>query len=343
MPSAREIGVFPDSTKTGKHNSITDVPGVMVGHQTIRRDNLLTGVTAILPHAGDLFQEKVPAAVAVINGFGKSIGLMQVEELGQLESPILLTNTFSVGTCGNALIRMAVEKNPQIGRTTSTFSPLVCECNDGYLSDIQAQAVTEEDARLAIQNACDLTVTQGSVGAGTGMKCFGYKGGIGTASRVITLDEKPFHLGVLVNSNFGSPEQLILPAGWTTAASNAAQEPDKGSIIIVLATDLPVDYRQLRRVALRCGAGLARLGSCWGHGSGDIVVAFSTAQRLQHKQAKAVIETRMLHEERLDEIFRMAADATAEAVLNSMLFSSATVGRDYHRVPALGDVLRRTV
>jgi D-aminopeptidase len=312
----------------------------MVGHQTIRRDDLHTGVTAVMPHGGDLFQEKVPAAVEVINGFGKSVGLMQIEELGTLESPILLTNTFGVGTCANALIRRAIKSNPGIGRTTSTFNPVVLECNDGALSDIQAMAVTEADALAAIQNACDETVVQGSVGAGTGMRCFGYKGGIGTASRQVELDGKSHHLGILVNSNFGSAHQLILPHGWR-AKTGAKAEPEKGSIIIVLATDVPLDYRQLRRVGRRCGAGLARLGSVWGHGSGDIVLAFSTAYRLRHDEPRDTIPAQMLNEARMDSLFAAAADATAEAVLNSMLFSPAITGRGGQHAPSLAEVIRK--
>lgn len=341
MPSARELGLINDEASTGKQNSIVDVPGVMVGHQTIRRDDLLTGVTAILPHGGDLFQDKVAAAPAVINGFGKSVGLMQIEELGQLESPILLTNTFSVGTCSNALIRRAIRQNPEIGRTTSTFCPVVLECNDGFLSDIQAMAVTEDDALAAIQNACDANITQGSIGAGTGMRCFGYKGGIGSASRKIDLSGKPHHIGILVNSNFGAADHLILPCGWSTD-KRAAKEADKGSIIIVMATDIPMDFRQLRRVAYRCGAGLARLGSVWGHGSGDIVLAFSTATRFAHTEREDLLKYEMLNERRMDDLFRAAADATAEAVLNSMLYSPATTGRGGNKAMSLADVLRKT-
>lgn len=340
MPSARKIGLISNKSKTGPRNSITDVKDVLVGHQTIRRDDLLTGVTAILPHDGDLFREKVPAAVAVINGYGKSIGLMQIEELGQLESPILITNTFSVGTCGNALIRRAIKQNADIGRETSTFSPVVCECNDGHLSDIQALAVTEDDALAAIQNACDMTVVQGSVGAGTGMRCFGFKGGIGTASRAIEINGKTHHIGVLVCTNFGDRDQLMLPNGWTITEPPPEQK-DKGSIIIIMATDVPLDYRQLRRVSLRCGAGLARLGSIWGHGSGDIVVGFSTAQRIKHYEKRDVIDFQTLNEDRINKLFASAAECTTEAILNSMLFSEKTVGRDGNFSPALGDSLRQ--
>lgn len=339
MPLARELNLIPASQETGKLNSIVDVPGVMVGHQTIRRDDLLTGVTAILPHAGNMFTDKVTGAVDILNGFGKSVGLMQVDELGSIETPILLTNTFGVGTCANALIRRAIAANPEIARKTSTVNPIVCECNDGTLSDIQAMAVTEEDALAAIRNACDMTVLQGSVGAGTGMTCFGFKGGIGTSSRAIELDEKLYHLGVLVNSNFGSMNNLILPMG-RKISTPGPKSPDQGSIIIVLATDIPLDYRQLRRVARRCGAGLARLGSYWGHGSGDITVGFSTSNRMAHYENNDIISFRALNEERIETLFRLAADATVEAVLNSMLMSEATTGRGGRHMPSLADALK---
>lgn len=340
MPSARDFKLIPHDQIAGKLNSITDVAGVQVGHQTINRDGLLTGVTAIIPHSDNLFLEKVPAAVDVINGFGKSVGLLQVEELGSLETPILLTNTLSVGTCANALIRHAIKHNPEIGRRTSTVNPVVLECNDGWLSDIQAMAVTEEDALAAMQNACDMTVVQGAVGAGTGMRCFGFKGGIGTSSRQIELDGKPYHIGLLVLSNFGAAGDLELPQGRTVRKPARRQE-DKGSIIMIMGTDIPLDCRQLRRVSRRCGAGLARLGSYWGHGSGDITLGFSTAERIRHNESKDIIEARKLSESRIDRLFKAAADATAEAVLNSMLMSEAVTGRDGHHAPSLADYLDR--
>ncbi len=340
MPSARETSLISDNAVTGKNNSITDVPGVLVGHQTLKRDGILTGVTAVLPHDGDIFREKVPGAVEVINGFGKSVGLMQVEELGQIESPIMLTNTFAVGTVTNALIRQAIKDNPEIGRTTSTYNAVVCECNDGTLSDIQALAVTEDDAMAALQNACDETVVQGSVGAGTGMRCFGYKGGIGTASRQIKLGEKSYHLGILVNSNFGSADELILPHGWKVKPGGEVDE-DKGSIIIVLATDIPLEHRQLKRIARRCGAGLARMGSVWGNGSGDVVVAFSTGYRINHYDRGEFQSISILNERRINQLFTAAADATTEAVWNSMLYSETVTGRDGKKVISLKDVLEK--
>jgi D-aminopeptidase len=210
MARARDLGFACDSLPTGVRNSIADVPGVRVGHTTLLAGDVRTGVTAILPHDGDLFRDKVVAAAVVLNGFGKSTGLVQMNELGTLETPILLTNTFAVGTCVDALIRRAVAENPGIGRQTSTVNPVVLECNDGYLNDIQVMAVTEGNAIAAIEAARgDFAV--GAVGAGTGMSCFGLKGGIGSSSRRILLDGDAYHLGVLVLANFGRAGDLRLP------------------------------------------------------------------------------------------------------------------------------------
>jgi len=339
MPLARDLGLIPGNQKTGPTNSISDVAGVMVGHKTIRDGDINTGVTAILPHGGNLFLEKVPAAVEVINGFGKSCGLMQVAELGTIETPILLTNTFGVGTCANALIKHSIQANPEVGRRTSTVNPVVLECNDGRLSDIQAMAVTETDAHTAISKACDSRFEQGAIGAGTGMVCFGYKGGIGTSSRLLELDNKPYHLGILVLSNFGSMEDLILP-GNNQLDYPQKSEPDQGSIIIILATDIPLETRQLHRVVKRCGAGLARLGSVWGHGSGDIALGFSTGYRIAHNESTSIISTQRLNESAIDPLFKAAAEATQEAVLNSMTMSPAMTGRNGHSVPSLADALK---
>src|SRR5262245_59222052 len=210
---ARDFGLVCGTLPTGPLNAITDVPGLRVGHLTLQAGDVLTGVTAILAHDGNLYRNKPRAAVEVFNGFGKSTGLMQVAELGTVETPILLTNTFAVGTCATALIRAAIAANPDIGRETGTVNPVVLECNDGFLSDIQALAVTETDALEAIEAATDGHIGQGSVGAGTGMSCFGFKGGIGTASRRVKFDRDHYHLGVLVLANFGRAGDLVLPDG----------------------------------------------------------------------------------------------------------------------------------
>ncbi|MCG7392074.1 P1 family peptidase [Microvirga sp. ACRRW] len=334
-------GVLPQGAK----NAITDVPGIRVGHCTLREGEINTGVTAILPHSGNLFRRKVVAASHVINGFGKSMGLVQIDELGTIETPILLTNTLSVGTCATTLIREAIAQNPDIGRTTSTVNPVVGECNDGPLSDIQALAVTEEHARIALQAAHDGPVEQGSIGAGTGMTCFGFKGGIGSSSRRIALDGNEHHLGVLVLTNFGRAGDLVLPDGRRLSPKmeeDLSKTQEKGSIIIVLATDVPLDHRQLNRVAKRAGAGLARLGSFWGHGSGDIVIAFTTANTIEHDGKADVVDMRILNENRIDLLFRAATETTQEAVLNSMLFADRFVGRGGTVRVSLADVLSRS-
>lgn len=338
--TARDFGIICGTMRTGAKNAITDVPGVLVGHHTLRDGDINSGVTAILPHDGNLYRRKVLAACEVINGFGKSTGLMQVEELGNLETPILLTNTFGVGTCANALIREAIAANPDIGRTTATVNPVVLECNDGPLNDIQAMAVTEDHARLALQ-AAGAEVAQGNVGAGTGMTCFGFKGGIGTASRQFELDGAVRHLGILALTNFGRADDLVLPDGRMPSPKTEAQ-PEKGSVILVLATDTPMEHRQLKRVTRRCGAGLARLGAFWGNGSGDIAIGFSTAVTFDHDEARDIVPISTLNENRIDILFRAAAEATQEAVLNSMCAAEAMRGRAGNKRRSLADWLARS-
>ncbi|WP_322415633.1 DmpA family aminopeptidase [Mesorhizobium huakuii] len=327
-------GILP----AGAHNAITDVPGVRVGHCTLRNGDTNTGVTAILPHGGNLFRKKVTAASHVINGFGKTTGLAQVQELGTIETPVLLTNTLSVGTCATALIRDAIRQNPDIGRTTGTVNPLVGECNDGPLNDIQALAISEEHALAALADAHEGEVEQGNVGAGTGMTCFGFKGGIGSASRRIAL-AGGHHLGVLVLSNFGRPGDLVLPDGRRPDPGQPAGV-ERGSVMIVLATDVPLEHRQLERVARRAGAGIARLGSFWGHGSGDIAIAFSTGNLVDHDESRDLVPLLALNEARIDMLFRAAAEATHEAVLNSMLSAEAFTGRAGKHRASLADWLR---
>ncbi|WP_201863276.1 DmpA family aminopeptidase [Microvirga soli] len=338
---ASDMGLACGVLLTGELNSITDVPGIRVGHCTLINGSIRTGVTAIVPHGANLYREKPVAAVHVLNGFGKSAGLVQVEELGTIETPILLTNTLSVGTCCTALVRHAIKHNPDIGRETATVNPVVFECNDGYLSDIQALAVTEEDARAALANASSC-FDVGSVGAGCGMSTFGFKGGIGTSSRRITLDGQNFHLGVLVLSNFGRAGDLRLPDGRLIAPPETQMEElaaEKGSIIIIVATDVPLNDRQLKRVIRRSGVGLARLGSFWGHGSGDIALGFTTANLLSHDEKAAVVDMRVLNENRIDLLFQATADATQEAVLDALIAAGSMTGRDGHHRPALTDAL----
>jgi len=338
---ARDMGLACGNLPAGPRNSIADVPGVRVGHRTLAHGDIRTGVTAVLPHGRNLYREKPVAAVHVLNGFGKSAGLVQVEELGVIETPVLLTNTLSVGTCCTTLVRHAIAANPDIGRETATVNPVVFECNDGWLNDIQALAVTEEDARAALaEAAADFAV--GAVGAGCGMSTFGFKGGIGTASRRIELDGTLFHFGVLVLSNFGRPGDLRLPDGMQVAPDRARSPvaaTEKGSIIIVAATDIPLSDRQLKRVIRRSGVGLARLGSFWGHGSGDIALGFTTANILSHDEPAALVRLNILNENRIDVLFEAMADTTQEAVLDALVAAGAMTGRDGHHRPGLADAL----
>lgn len=340
MARIRQFDITPGIMATGKRNAITDVSGVQVGHVTLSSGDVNTGVTAIIPQPGNLFENKLTASVEVINGFGKSAGLVQVAELGSLETPILLTNTFGVGTCSNALIRHAVAENPTIGRATSTVNPVVCECNDGVLSDIQAMAVSEADALRAIEIA-QSDMQEGSVGAGAGMITFGFKGGIGTASRVMTLQGREHVLGALVLSNFGRAGDLVLPDG-RRPDPRVPREDEKGSIIVVLATDLPVDHRQLSRICRRAGAGIARLGAFYGNGSGDIVLGFTSRNRIAHRPAEDVSVVERMSDARIDDAFRAACEATEEAILNAMSTATAVRGRKGATRPLLADWLGAT-
>jgi D-aminopeptidase len=276
----------------------------------------------------------VPAAASVINGFGKSIGLVQIEELGVLETPIALTNTFAVGALAQAQIRAAVAANPQIGRELSTVNPLVFECNDGYLNDIQALAITEDHYRTACA-AASADFARGSVGAGRGMSSFDLKGGIGTASRVVQAAGAPYTVGALVLSNFGRLPMLTidgLPVGRelvARAANRAAPEPEKGSIIMLIALDAPLDARQLRRVSMRAAAGLARTGSVYGHGSGDIALAFSTAYTMAHDATTHTLPP-LLADSQLDPLFQACADCVEQAILDALWSANTVQGRDGH-------------
>lgn len=331
--SIREYGMSIGQLPTGKNNTISDVDGVLVGHSTIIQEGVRTGVTAVLPHGGNLFKEKVAAACHVINGFGKTAGTIQIEELGTIETPIVLTNTLSVGTAYEALVEYMLEQNEDIGTSTGTVNPVVCECNDGYLNDIRGLHVKKSHVFESLKSA-DRDFEEGAVGAGTGMSCFGLKGGIGSSSRLIELDGGEYTLGALVLSNFGAKEDLLLDgvkAGNVIGGKNAERQEDKGSIIVIIATDVPLSDRQLKRVSKRAVVGLSRLGSFLGNGSGDIVIAFSTANRIRHYEEQDIITVQMINEEKINMLFRAAAEATEEAVLNSMTASDAVVGRAGHR------------
>lgn len=338
-----ETGIRIGSGTPGPRNLITDVPGVTVGHVTIQDGTVNTGVTAVLPHQGNLFRDKVMAASAVINGFGKTMGLVQVEELGTIETPIVLTNTLSIGTAATALIRYMLRDNPDIGTTTGTVNPLVCECNDSRINDIRGLHITEDHVLDALTHTGE-EFAEGAVGAGTGMCCLGFKGGIGSASRLVTLDGVTYTIGALVLSNFGGAGDLRL--NGTPIAPPPAEKPDdktdKGSIIMLLATDLPLSERQLKRLCRRAGVGLARTGSCYGNGSGDIAIAFTTANRIPHYAETAVLETRMLADSKIDAAFRMTADAVEEAILSSLFHAVPTKARDGSIRPSLADSLPKS-
>ncbi|WP_313150037.1 DmpA family aminopeptidase [Lysinibacillus capsici] len=336
-----EIGMLP----VGQKNCITDVEGVQVGHVTLDEPldqngaYACTGVTAILPHGGNVFQEKVTAASYVLNGFGKTTGLVQVNELGVLESPIMLTNTFGVPAVTQGTLSYMLDRNEDIGLTTGTINLVVGECNDSYLNSIRACPVTPDHAIEAIRQASTKTAQEGAVGAGKGMMCFGYKGGIGSSSRIVKVEsnEVNYTVGCLVLSNFGQGgEFLAKHYKVSTMQNQSILSPTDGSIIIVLATDAPLSSRQLTRVIKRCGIGLGRTGSHFSHGSGDIVIGFTTAHSIPHT-ADQLIETRIqLREDHpiMNQLFTAAAEATEEAILNSLSQAQTTTGRNGHTVQA---------
>jgi D-aminopeptidase len=359
-PRARALGLTIGEWPTGSHNAITDVGDVRVGHVTLidgdgplvpGRGPVRTGITVVLPHADNVFRLKVRAAVHTINGFGKAFGFEQVRELETLESPIALTNTLNVGLVADALIEYAIQNNPDIGIRTGSVNVVVGETNDGYLNDLQGRHVRPGHVSAAIAAAASGPVAEGNVGAGTGTSCFGWKGGIGTASRVMPNDLAGFTVGALVQTNFGRPADLVIkgtPIGrWLQPPNDRPMQPaaDTGSIMIVLATDAPLSSQQLRRLCARAGVGMARTGSYYGHGSGDFVVAFSTARRIDHEPLAATVKQAALADETrvLDALFRAVVECVEEAISNSLCCAETLVGRDHHvryELP-VGEVLAR--
>ena len=309
----------------GERDLITDVPGVKVGHVTLKEGDIHTGVTAVLPHGGNCFQDKVMAGVSVINGFGKSVGLIQIQELGTIETPILLTNTLSVGTACEALTRYMLEGNPDIGVTTGTVNCVVTECNDGRLNDIRGLHVRPEHVRQALANAGE-DFEEGAVGGGTGMVCLGLKGGIGSASRRVEVDGQTYTVGALVMSNFGAPGNLIIGGKYYDTNLGREERKDEGSIIMLLATDIPLNERQLSRLAKRSMVALGRVGSYCGNGSGDIAIAFTTANRLPHYSEKNILETKMFYDENIDRVFVAGVEAVEEAIISSLYHAETTTG-----------------
>ena len=343
------VGYLPP----GDRNAITDVPGVTVGQVTlIEGDSIRTGVTAIRPHPGDVFARKVPAAIHVANGFGKLMGISQVEELGTIETPIVLTNTLAVGRAADGLVRWTLEHTASEG--VRSVNPIVGETNDAYLNAIRTPRVGPAEVAAAIDAASAGPVDEGSVGAGTGTSALGFKGGIGTASRRVRVGEATYTLGVLVQSNFGGALEIRgLQVGrllgrtgflerWTPAAGQAWRpelDPDAagGSIMIVVATDAPVDAHGLGRIAYRAPYGIARTGGFSSHGSGDYVIAFSTAEglRVPYDSESPTATAETLRGDALNPLFLAVVEATEEAILNSLFRATTVTGVDGHTVEAL--------
>ena len=333
---ARDIGLAPGVFAPGPLNAITDVSGVRVGHATlIQGDNVRTGVTVIVPHAGNLFQDKVPGAVFVGNAFGKLAGSTQVEELGTIETPIALTNTLSVGAAMDGLVRWTLDQPGN--QDVRSVNALVGETNDGGLNDIRGQHVRPQHVLDALKSATNGAVPEGSVGAGTGTQAFGWKGGIGTASRKLPAAQGGYTLGVIVQSNYGgvltmggAPVGQLL--GRYAYQPRAARQPQEGvgdgSCMIVVATDAPIDARDLKRVAARAIFGLARTGSSYSNGSGDFAIAFSTASGLRTQFGSAAPQVRtLLSADGVSPLFQAALEATEEAVYNSLLKATSVTSR----------------
>lgn len=349
MPRLRDLIHYPSRLFPGPYNAITDVPGVAVGHHTVIRGEgswaetaagpLRTGVTVVLPHQGNLYEEKLPAAVHTINGFGKVYGFEQIRELGVLESPIALTGTLNVPRVADALISIAIEQNPHIGlgfaesgrRGYASYNPVVGETSDGFLSDLQARPVGEAEVRAALASAAGGPVAEGATGAGTGTSCFGWKGGIGTASRRLPEEAGGFMVGALVQTNYGAPAELTIlgaPVGRHISPPTPPR-PEAGSVMIILATDAPLDARQLGRLCRRAAFGLARTGSSCHGGSGDFVIAFSVANRVPDRPAQLVHTQPGLYEQPVMGHFAHAVvEAVEEAIYNSLFMAHTMTGRD---------------
>jgi D-aminopeptidase len=340
-PRAREFGLVVGVLPTGPLNAITDVAGVKVGQVTlVEGQDVRTGVTAILPHGGNIYQDKVPAGISVGNGYGKLTGVTQVTELGTIETPVVLTNTLSVPTAAEAVIdwTLGLPGNERVG----SVNPVVGETNDGWLSDIRGRHVTKAHVLEAIRTASEGPVAEGAVGAGTGTTCFDYKGGIGTASRRLPENRGGYTVGVLVQTNFGGVLTIRgLPFDRRDAgigAAAAAPNPGgDGSCMIVVATDAPLDARNLERLAKRALLGIARTGGYFSNGSGDYAIAFSTAAsvRLTQHATERTRTTTVLRDDAVSPLFQAAAEASEEAILNSLFRAVRTEGKDGHVVQAL--------
>jgi D-aminopeptidase len=343
----RDYGIYPGVLTAGQNNAITDVKGVRVGHTTLfSGDNIRTGVTAILPHGGNIYKFKVPAAIYIGNGYGKLTGISQVRELGNIETPIVLTNTMSVPLAFNALISYTISREGN--ENVRSVNAVVGETNDGYLNDIRGRHVKEEHVLDAIMNARDGRVEEGNVGAGTGTVCFGFKGGIGTSSRLLPASLGGYTVGVLVQTNFGGVLQIDgVPVGEELGrfsySRNVSSGAD-GSCMIVVATDAPLDARNLERLAKRAFMGLARTGGIASNGSGDYVIAFSVAEEnlIDSGESASVKPGSFLSNDVVSPLFLAAIEATEEAILNSLFAAATMEGRDGHSVESLplGEVMK---
>ncbi len=348
---ARDLGIVVGQYLPGPLNAITDVEGVKVGHATLIRGGgplkpgegpVRTGVTVIIPRE-DVWHKKVAAGSFVLNGTGEMTGLSWVAESGFLEYPIALTNTLNVPRVANGVVSWMLRQYPEIGITDDTLTPVVAECDDGRLNDIQGRHVLEQDVIAALDSASSGPVKEGTVGAGTGMVSYGFKGGIGTASRKLSDKEGGYTVGVLVNANHGRKSELIVanvPVGKLYDQSPQVSEAlspgqSEGSIIIVLATDAPLDGRQLARLAKRAALGLARTGSTARHGSGDFILAFSTANVIPHYPKEPVYTLTHLADTYLNPLIAATVETTEEAIVNALTTATTVVGRDGHRADAI--------
>ncbi len=331
--SARDLGIRIGIYEPGKHNAITDVAGVMVGHVTLNfGDSVRTGVTAVIPR-DDIWSNRVFGAAHVINGNGEATGFAWINESGLIESPIMLTNTLSVGAVHDGVVRYMIKRYPQ----SHIILPIVAECYDGGLNDISGLHVTSEHAITAIESAAGGAVAQGCVGAGTGMRSYGFKAGVGTASRMLKVADQTYTLGVLVNANGGRRHQLRIdgvPVGEEITDLTPERHRD-GSFIIVIATDAPLVHRQLLKLAQRATHGLARTGTPSTVSSGEFVVAFSTSNIVPSSSEASLMSVKMLHNNRMDVFYQGVIEATEEAIINAMTLAVTTAGKNGNVVHAI--------
>lgn len=348
---ARDLGIGVGSYPTGPLNTITDVTGVKVGHSTVIKGEgplkpgegpARTGVTVVIPR-DDVWHKKVPAGSFVLNGTGEMTGLAWVAESGFLEYPIALTNTLNVPRVANGVMSWMIKQYPEIGITDDTLTPVVAECDDSRLNDMQGRHVSEQDVIAALDGAIGGPVPEGTIGAGTGMVSYGFKGGIGTASRRLSEKEGGYTVGVLVNANHGRRPELVvggIPIGRLyeavpPVAQALSPGQSEGSIIIIIATDAPIDGRQLTRLAKRAVIGLARTGSTARHGSGDFILAFSTANVIPHYPKESTYVLTRLADTHINPLITATVEATEESILNALTMATTVVGRDGHRVEAI--------